>query len=155
VNKGIKNLARFANGAKTRCMRPRGEVTHESAQSGDSAGTRRVRGRLPMRDGRAPRPNPRSPRPALTSISVSAGPAPAAHAAAWAATPSGPPLLLLPLLPPPAAEAAGLEGVLSGGGGGGGSAADDMMFRLRHRCSQRPGGRDGGGLGLGDCVAVG
>lgn len=72
-----------------------------------------------------------SPGRTLTSISESAGPAPAAEGAAWAAMPSGPPLLLLPL-PLLAAEPAGLEGALSGGGGGGGSAADDMMFRLRH-----------------------
>lgn len=87
--------------------------------------------------GGAPAPSsPRRPLPeppaTLTSISESAGPAPASEEAAWAATPSGPPLLLL-LLPLLAAEAAGLEGALSGGGDGGGSAADDMMFRLRHR----------------------
>lgn len=73
---------------------------------------------------------------ALTSISVSAGPAPVALGAAGAAPPSGPPLL--PLLLPPAPAAEGLEGALSGGGGGGGSAVDDM-FRLRHPPRPRAG----------------
>lgn len=75
---------------------------------------------------------PRAPA-ALTSISVSAGPEPAALGAA---APSGPPLL--PRLLPPAPAAEGLEGALSGGGGGGGSAADDM-FRLRHPPRPRAG----------------
>lgn len=79
---------------------------------------------------------PRAPA-ALTSISASAGPAPAAHdGAAGATPPSGPPLLPLPLPPAPAGTA--LEGALSGGGGGGGSAADDM-FRLRHPPRPRAG----------------
>lgn len=78
---------------------------------------------------------PRAPA-ALTSISASAGPEPAALGAAGAAPPSG--LPLLPRLLPPAPAAEGLEGALSGGGGGGGSAADDM-FRLRHPPRPRAG----------------
>jgi hypothetical protein len=59
-------------------------------------------------------------------VSAGPGPEPAAHGAADAAQPSGPPLLPLLLQPAPTAE--GLEGALSGGGGGGGSTADDMFW---------------------------
>lgn len=90
-----------------------------------------------------------------SSISASAGPAPASHdGAAGAATPSGPPLLPLPLLPllPPAPAAAALEGALSGGGGGGGSAADDM-FRLRHPPRPRAGAVRRGAKAAWACAA--
>ena len=69
-------------------------------------------------------------------MSAGPGPEPAAHGAADAAQPSGPPLLPLLLQPAPTAE--GLEGALSGGGSGGGSTADDM-FRLRHPPRPRAG----------------
>lgn len=103
----------------------------------DPPGLAKRRENAAVAEARRPRTHlpPRAPA-ALTSISPSAGPAPAAHGAAGAAPPSGPPLL--PLLLPPAPAAAALEGALSGGGGGGGSAADDM-FRLRHPPRPRAG----------------